>query len=108
MPLFEDRERAEETRYARRQEMVFRIKARRNKMLALWAAEKMGKSGAEARRYATEFARRDIADHNDDALIARIRDEFLAEGIFMHDDEIRRHIEKFGRSAAQQPAPTPR
>jgi hypothetical protein len=101
MPPFEERELAEETRYAAKKEWAFRAKARRNKLLALWAAGKMGKTGAEARRYAKEFARREFADRDDGKVIAQMRDELLAEGIFVPDDEIRHHVEKFAKTAAQ-------
>jgi hypothetical protein len=101
MPLFEDRERAEEARYARSQEVTFRVKARRNKLLAAWAAEKMGKTGSAARQYAGEFAVRDITDGTDEMAIARINADLLAQGIFVPEAEIRRHLDRFAASAAK-------
>lgn len=101
MPAFGDRERVEEARYAKGQELTFRVKARRNKMLALWAAEKMGRSGAAAQQYAREFARAEVADRADEAVIARIGADLLAEGIFIPAAEIRDHLDRFTVSASR-------
>ncbi len=48
MTTFDDRERAFETRYARDQELQFKITARRNRLLGEWAARLMGLTDAEA------------------------------------------------------------
>jgi hypothetical protein len=101
MPLFGERERAEEARYARNQEVAFRIKVRRNKLLAEWAAAKMGKSGAAARQYASEFAVAEISDRDDTAVVSRIADDLLAEGIFVPEIDIRHHLERFSAAAAR-------
>jgi len=100
MPLFKDRERAEEAHYAKRQEQTFRVKARRNKLLAAWAAEKMGKTGVVARQYASGFAIRQITDGTDDAVIARISADLSGEGIFVPEAEIRDRLGQFAGSAA--------
>ena len=54
MPTFNDREKAEEAKYAHDQELEFKVNARRNKLLGLWAAELMGMSGETAEAYARE------------------------------------------------------
>lgn len=67
MTTFDDREQAFEAKFARDQEMHFKAQARCNKMLGLWAAEKMGKSGIKAESYASSVVTVDIeeADHED-------------------------------------------
>ena len=60
MTTFDDRERAFETRYARDQEMQFKITARRNRLLGQWAAGLMGLTEAEADAYAKEVVRADF------------------------------------------------
>lgn len=67
MDQFKDREKGFENRYAHDAEMEFRVIARRNKLIGLWAAEKLGKSGEEAQLYATEVIRADFeeAGHED-------------------------------------------
>jgi hypothetical protein len=67
MNTFEDRKRAFESKFAHDAEMQFKAVARRNKKLGLWAAELLGKSGAEAEAYAMEVIRADFeeAGHED-------------------------------------------
>lgn len=67
MSTFNDREHAFENKYAHDTEMQFKAEARRNKLLGLWAAELMGKSGDEAAAYAREVVKADFeeAGHED-------------------------------------------
>lgn len=67
MSTFDDRENAFENKFAHDAEMQFRADARRNKLLGLWAAELMGKSGDDAAEYAKEVVRSDFeeAGHED-------------------------------------------
>ena len=52
MTTFSDREKAFEDKYKHDQELQFKVEARRNKLLGLWAAELMGLAGADAQAYA--------------------------------------------------------
>lgn len=67
MTTFDDRENAFENKYAHDAEMQFKAEARRNKLLGLWAAELLGKSGADADAYAKEVVKSDFeeAGHED-------------------------------------------
>ena len=67
MNTFEDREHAFEAKFAHDAEMQFKAEARRNKLLGLWAAELMGKSGDDAAAYAQEVIKSDFeeAGHED-------------------------------------------
>ena len=67
MNTFDDREHAFEAKFAHDAEMQFKAEARRNKLLGLWAAELMGKSGDEAAEYAKEVIKSDFeeAGHED-------------------------------------------
>jgi hypothetical protein len=67
MSTFDDRENAFENKFAHDAEMQFKADARRNKLLGLWAAELMGKSGDEATEYAKEVVKSDFeeAGHED-------------------------------------------
>lgn len=62
MTTFEDRENAFENKYAHDAEMQFRAEARRNKLVGLWAAELLGKSGDEAAAYAMEVVSADFEE----------------------------------------------
>ncbi|MFK7868832.1 MAG: DUF1476 domain-containing protein [Roseobacter sp.] len=67
MTTFDDRENAFENKYAHDAEMQFKAEARRNKLLGLWAAELLGKSGSDAEAYAKEVVKSDFeeAGHED-------------------------------------------
>ncbi|MGA9252849.1 MAG: DUF1476 domain-containing protein [Roseobacter sp.] len=67
MTTFDDRENAFENKYAHDAEMQFKAEARRNKLLGLWAAELLGKSGSDAEDYAKEVVKSDFeeAGHED-------------------------------------------
>ncbi|MFD1342520.1 DUF1476 domain-containing protein [Litorisediminicola beolgyonensis] len=67
MSTFDDRERGYENKFAHDAETTFRAEARRNKLVGLWAAELLGKSGAEADAYAAEVVKSDFeeAGHED-------------------------------------------
>ena len=62
MTTFNDRENAFESKFAHDSEMQFRAEARRNKLLGLWAAGLLGKSGADADAYAMEVVMADMAE----------------------------------------------
>lgn len=67
MTTFDDRENAFENKFAHDQEMQFRAEARRNRLMGLWVADILGKSGDEAEAYAKEVVKADFeeAGHED-------------------------------------------
>jgi hypothetical protein len=101
MTLFNDREKAEEARFARQSELAFRARARRNKLLAHWAAEKGGLSGEEVDQYAASFARAEFADADDAAIVARIRNDFVANGLWVPEAQILRRLKQFSSKATR-------
>lgn len=72
MTTFDDREKAYEAKYAHDEEMAFRANARRNKLLGLWAAELMGKTGDAAQAYAIEVVKSDFAEAGDDDVLRKV------------------------------------
>ena len=75
MSGFDDRERNFEKKFERDQELAFKAKARRNKLLALWVAERLGLSGAAAETYAKEIVEGEVRHNKDDDLVAHfVRD----------------------------------
>ncbi len=62
MTTFDDRESAFENKFAHDEEMKFRAQARANKLLGLWAAELLGKTGDEATAYAAEVVKADFEE----------------------------------------------
>ncbi len=72
MSGFDDREKAFEKKYAHDAEMQFKAEARRNKLLGLWAAELLGKSGDEADAYAREVIKSDFEEAGDEDVFRKV------------------------------------
>jgi hypothetical protein len=89
MTDFKDRERAEEAKYAMDEEMLFRVHARRNRLLGLWAAEKMGLSQAEADAYAKAVVQADFEEAGDEDVIRKVLGDLTSAGVDADEAEIR-------------------
>jgi hypothetical protein len=97
-----DREKGFERKFERDQELEFKIKVRRNRLLGLWAAEKLGLKAEAAGDYA-----RGIADpakhlHGDEAVIKQIASDFNAKSIAIDEARLRLEITRFAAEATKQ------
>jgi hypothetical protein len=72
MTTFDDRESAFENKFAHDEEMKFKAEARRNKLLGLWAAEKLGKSGDDADAYAKEVVKADFEEAGHEDVVRKV------------------------------------
>ena len=72
MTSFDDRESAFENKFAHDADMQFKAEARRNKLLGLWAADLMGKSGDEAAAYAREVIKADFEEAGDEDVYRKV------------------------------------
>ena len=72
MTTFDDRENAFEAKFAHDSEMQFRAEARRNKLVGLWAADLMGKSGDAAAAYALEVVSADFEEAGDEDVVRKV------------------------------------
>lgn len=81
MTTFDDRERAFEQKFARDEEMRFRITARRNRLLGEWAARQMGLSEAETESYAKDVVRSDFEEAGDHDVVRKVLGDLTAAGI---------------------------
>jgi hypothetical protein len=72
MTTFNDREKGFESKFAHDEEMQFKAAARRNKLLGLWAASLLGKSGAEADAYAMEVVQSDFVEIGHDDVVRKL------------------------------------
>lgn len=72
MTTFDERENAYEAKFAHDEEMQFKAVARRNKLVGLWAAELMGKSGADADAYALEVIKSDFEEAGHDDVVRKV------------------------------------
>ena len=73
MTTFDDRENAFESKYAHDAEMQFKAEARRNRLLGLWAAGLLGKSGEDALAYAKEVVKADFEEAGDEDVFRKVR-----------------------------------
>jgi len=92
MSSFDDRERAEEARYALDQQTQMRVAARRNKLLGLWAAGLMGVSGADAETYAKSVVVADLEEAGDGDVIRKVLGDLTAAGITRTEAQIKEEL----------------
>jgi hypothetical protein len=93
MTTFDKREEGFEKQFAHDEELKFRATARRNKLIGLWVAEKLGHTGADAEAYAKAFVIADLESTGDHDVFGRIRRDFDAKGVSLSDHQIRRTID---------------
>ena len=92
MTTFDKREEAFEQQFAHDEELRFKATARRNKLLGLWAAEKLGLTGAEADSYALSVVMSDFEEAGDHDVMRKIRKDFDAKGVAQSDHQISREM----------------
>jgi hypothetical protein len=90
MTTFDKREEGFEQQFAHDEELRFKATARRNKLLGLWAAEKLGLNAAEAESYAKSVMMSDIEDVGTHDVMGKIRKDFDAKGVVQSDHQIGR------------------
>ena len=89
MTTFDDRKDAFERKFAHDEELRFKAMARRNKLLGLWAAEKLGKSGVEAEAYAKSVVMADFQEAGDDDVLRKVKADLEAGGAAVSEGELR-------------------
>ena len=88
MTTFDKREEGFEKKFAHDEELRFKANARRNKLLGLWAAEKLGLSGPAADAYAKEVVAADFEAPGEADVMHKLRRDFDAKGVAQSDQEI--------------------
>jgi hypothetical protein len=100
MTTFDKRKEAYESKFARDEELRFKATARRNKLLGLWVAEQLGRSGDEAEAYAREVVRSDMQEAGEEDVFRKVRQDLDAAKV--SDHQIRRTMdEKMADAIAQ-------
>jgi hypothetical protein len=102
MTTFDKREEGFEKQFAHDEELRFKATARRNKLLGMWAAKKLGLTGAEADAYAQEVIVADLEEAGDHDVFRKIRKDFDAKGVQESDHQIRRTMEELMTAAVAQ------
>lgn len=102
MSSMKDREEGFERKFVIDEELRFKAAARRNKALGLWAAEKLGKVGADAEAYASQVVLADIEEAGDHDVFRKIRKDFDEAGVVQSDHQIRRTMDDLMAQAIEQ------
>jgi len=102
MSGFNDREKGFEAKYRMDEEMVFKIHARRDKLMGLWAAAKMGITGADAEEYAKSIVMADMEEPGDDDVLRKLTKDFAAKGVSVSDADLRTQLDIFKAEAQAQ------
>ena len=92
MTTFDDRERAFEAKFARDEDIAFRVSARRNRLLGHWAAAKMNLTPEETDAYAKAVVQADFEEAGDEDVIRKLLGDLIAAGVEVDDATIRQAI----------------
>ncbi len=102
MAGFEDPKKAQEGKLAHDAELTFKATARRNKLLGLWAAAKMGLGDAEAAEYAASVVKADFEEAGDDDVFRKVKADLDAKGAGLSEHQIRREMDDLMQTAIAQ------
>ena len=106
MTTFDEREKSYERKFQQDQELAFKARARRNKLLGLWAAERMGLAGEAAERYARDVLAADLEKPGVDDVIAKIAGDFAKHGVGIDEARIRAELARCAADAKKQLGPS--
>ena len=102
MSTFDKRQDGFEKKFVHDEELRFKANARRNKLLGLWAAGLLGKSGADADAYAQEVIASDFKAAGDQDVFDKVRADFDAAGVEQSDHQLRRTMDELMEEAIRQ------
>ena len=102
MSTFDKREEGFEKKFALDEEQKFKAEARRNRLLGLWAAEKLGITGDAATTYAKEVVAANFEEAGDADVLRKVLKDLTAKGLAATEAEIRRRMDELMAAAAAQ------
>mgnify|MGYP001114355726 CR=1 FL=1 len=102
MTTFDDREKGFEQKYKHDQELQFKVNARRNRLLGLWAAERMGLSGAAADDYAKTVVQADFERPGDSDVVEKVLKDLNDKGVSVTEVQVRKEMERLLAVAKEQ------
>lgn len=97
-----DRREGFEKKFVMDEDTRFKAMARRNKLLGMWAAEKLGKTDVEAEAYAKDVVRADFEEVGDDDVLRKVHADFEAAGVAVTASEIRAAMNELMDAAVEQ------
>ncbi|MDR6788685.1 hypothetical protein J2Y58_002045 [Sphingomonas sp. BE138] len=102
MTLFDDRERGFEAKFAREEEVAFRIIARRNRLVGQWAAQLMQLTPAETDAYAKAVVQADFEEAGDEDVLRKIFGDLTAANVDIDEAAVRRALDEQTVEARRQ------
>jgi|SRR6478736_6014451 hypothetical protein len=102
MTTFDKREEGFEKKFALDEEQKFKAMARRNRLLGLWAAEKLGLSGEEANAYAKDVVAADFEEAGDNDVLQKVLKDLTAKGNVVTEAELRARMDELMAQAIAQ------
>ncbi|MEN9754674.1 MAG: hypothetical protein RLZ07_1056 [Pseudomonadota bacterium] len=102
MTAFDAREQAFEAKFAHDEALRFRVHARRDKLLGIWAGERLGKSGVSLHNYAMDLVARALGREGEVALKNKIEDDFAQAGLPLAEGELAQKMTMFLTEAMKQ------
>ena len=92
MSKFDEREKSFEKKFAKDQELQFKVSARRNKYLAEWVSLKLGKNDEQKQNYVQEIIKADLEESGDEDVFRKVKKDFENSAINIDDSEIRNQM----------------
>jgi len=102
MTTFDKRKDAFENKFAHDADLKFKAESRRNKLLGMWAAGLLGKTGVAAEDYAKSVVAADFEEAGDEDVFRKLRADFDAGGVEQSDHQIRRTMDELMGQAIEQ------
>ncbi|MBT3371913.1 MAG: DUF1476 domain-containing protein [Rhodospirillaceae bacterium] len=102
MTTFDKREKSFEAKYAHDQETLFKIGARRNKLLGLWMAEHLGLDGADAEAYAKAVIASDFEKPGDEDVFEKVWADVQSKGLDLTEAQVRQQMQDLLETARDQ------
>jgi hypothetical protein len=102
MTTFDKREKSFEAKYAHDQETLFKIGARRNKLLGLWMAEQLGLDGADAEAYAKAVIASDFEKPGDEDVFEKVWADVQSKGVDLSEAQVRQQMQDLLETARDQ------
>ena len=102
MTTFDDRDKAFENKFAHEEELNFKATAIANRMIGLWAAEKMGKKASDTEAYAIAIVEAEFAEKGHSGIESKLLEDFSAAGVEITAKEIQKEMSRLLPIARQQ------
>lgn len=102
MTTFNEREKSFEKKFAMDEELKFKAESRRNRMLAQWAAEKLGLSGSAVDDYVKAVRKADLTEKGDDDVFRKVKKDLEDKGVSVPDNDLRKVMSDFLAAAVHQ------